>query len=254
MTGFSRILITGASSGIGAALARAYAGAGVSLVLGGRNAGRLDEVASDCRARGAAVESKAIDVADRAAMADWVVAADAAGPIDLVIANAGISPDIENARLSDLAVQHETMDINMGGVLSTVIPLLPRLAARRRGQIAVMASTAAFVGLPVAATYNASKAAVRVWGESLRHAMAPHGIGVTVICPGFVESRITERWPFVMPFFQSADRAAELIRRRLARNPARIAFPLPVMAGAWLVAALPAGLAYWLVRLVSVRR
>lgn len=254
MSRFRSIVITGASSGIGEALARDYAMPGTTLALSGRDPARLAAVAAACQARGATVVAQAVDVVDRHAMAAWLTAFDDDTPVDLVIANAGISPDIDNTRLSDPALAHETIAVNVGGVFNTVLPLLPRFTARGRGQIAIMASLAGFMGLPYAATYNASKAAIRVWGESLRHAVASRGVGVTVICPGFVASRITDRWPYVMPFLMSAKRASWLIRRGLERNQARIIFPTLLRIGLWLAGLLPAGIAAVLVCIVARRK
>ncbi|SKA25895.1 Short-chain dehydrogenase [Enhydrobacter aerosaccus] len=254
MTRFNSIVITGASSGIGAALALDYAAPGVTLALLGRDSERLAAVVAACQKRGAIVSARQIDVTDRQAVTAWLTEFDDASPIDLVIANAGISPDVENAHLSDLTLAHETMAVNVGGMFNTILPLLPRLVARGRGQIAIMASLAGFVGLPYAATYNASKAAVRVWGESLQYSLGPYGVGVTVVCPGFVTSRITERWPYVMPFLMPAERASSLIRRGIAQNYARIAFPLPLKIAIWAVGLLPAGIASSLIRLTARQR
>jgi short-subunit dehydrogenase len=230
------ILITGASSGIGAALARGYAGPGVALALGGRDAARLAAVAAAARDRGAAATPAAVDVADAAAMAGWIEAADAAAPLDLVIANAGIADGRPEAAAAVVAV-------NVGGVLNTVQAAVARMLPRRRGQIAVMASLAAFRGYPGAAAYCASKAAVRTFGEALRAELAPAGIRVAVICPGFVATPMTASSRNPMPFIMSADRAAAIIRRGLARDRGRIAFPLPLYALTWLFAALPDGAA-----------
>jgi short-subunit dehydrogenase len=251
MIRFRSIVITGASSGIGEALARDYAAPGVALALNGRNPERLAAVAAACRARGAVVDAKPIDVTDGEAMARWLLAFDEASPVDLVIANAGISPDIDNARLAERSLAHETVAVNLGGVFNTVLPLLPRLAARGVGQIAVMSSLAGFVGLPYAATYNATKAAVRVWGESLRHSLADQDIGVTIICPGFIESRITERWPYSKPFLMSAKRASSLIRRGIAHNRPRVVFPISLQIGVWFAGLMPAGVAGVVIRAVT---
>lgn len=251
MPQFRSIVITGASSGIGEALARDYAAPGITLALSGRDPDRLAAVAAACRDRGAVVDARQIDVTDGDAMARWLLEFDDVSPVDLVIANAGISPDIDNARLTDRALAHRTVAVNIGGVFNTVLPLLPRLAARGRGQIAVMASLAGFLGLPYAATYNATKAAVRVWGESLRHSLGGQGLGVTVVCPGFIASRITERWPYHMPFIMSAERASSLIRRGLERNRPRVAFPIGLTVGLWLAGLMPASISGTVIRLVA---
>jgi short-subunit dehydrogenase len=248
MKNFSGIVITGASSGIGEALALDYARPGVALALTGRDAARLEAVAAACRARGATVAADTVDVVDRETFAAWLTAFDDAHPVDLVIANAGISIDKDNSSLDDFSVIRKTLDVNVGGVLNTVEPLLPRLIARKQGQIAVVSSLASFIGLPYSASYNASKAAVRVWGESIRYVLKKNGIGVSVVCPGFVVSRITANAPFPMPFLMTAARASAIIRRGLARNHARIAFPVGTKAAVWFGQVLPGG---WTARLLG---
>jgi short-subunit dehydrogenase len=248
MEGFSSIVITGASSGIGEALALDYAAPGVALALTGRDAVRLDAVAAACRAKGATVVADTVDVVDRERFAAWLTAFDDAHAVDLVVANAGISIDKANSSLDDFSVIRKTFDVNVDGVFNTVEPLLPRLMARRRGQIAIVASLASFIGLPYSASYNASKAAVRVWGESIRYVLKKSGIGVTVVCPGFVTSRLTANAPFPMPFLMTAARASSIIRRGLERNHARIAFPIGTKAAVWLGQTLPGR---WTARLMG---
>jgi short-subunit dehydrogenase len=235
------LLITGASSGIGEALALAYAGPEVSLALTGRDAGRLDAVAAACRQRAATVRTAVLDVADRAGMARWIDEVDASAPVDLVIANAGKGGGTGNGIETEEQTR-KVAAINLDGVYNTVLPLIPRFVARGRGQIALMSSLASFRGFPGAPTYSASKAAVRVWGEGLRGDLHRHGVRVSVICPGFVVSRMTAKNEFPMPFLMTADRAAAIIRHGLARNRSRIAFPFPMYFLVWLTAALPPGL------------
>ncbi len=235
------ILITGASSGIGAALARVYAGSGVRLALGGRDAGRLGRVAADCRAGGAAVDATTVDVTDAEATAHWVADADAAAPLDLVIANAGISGGTfggGESRVQAAAI----LATNVDGVVHTVHPAAERMRARKRGQIAIMSSLASFRGMPGAPAYSASKAASRSYGEALRGSLHRHNVNVTVICPGFIRTPMTDVNGFRMPMLMEPDRAAQLIRRGLARNRARIAFPLRLYALVWLLGALPPSL------------
>ena len=235
------ILITGGSSGLGAALARSYAAPGVALALTGRDEARLSEVAHLCREAGAEVESASLSVTDGPALRDWITGFDGRHPLDLVVANAGRSAGTGG----DGEGEQQTRDIfevNLTGVLNTVLPALEGMRARGRGQVAIMASLAAFRGFPGAPAYCASKAAVRVWGESLRSHLAAEGIAVSVICPGFVKTRMTAVNRFPMPLLMEADAAAQVIRRGLARNRARIAFPWPLASLVWLIAALPPGL------------
>ena len=240
MTTPRSILITGASGGIGAALAESYAGSGVRLAMGGRDRARLEAVAEACRRRGATVEAALVDVTDRAAMADWIARADRAAPLDLVIANAGISGGRGRGHGIESAEQTEAiLAVNLGGVLNTVFPAIPLMRARRRGQIAIMGSLAGFRGYPGAPAYAVSKAAVRVWGEALRGALHHDGIAVSVICPGFVKTHLTASNRFPMPMLMQPDRAARIICRGLARRRARIAFPWPMYLAAWLMGVLP---------------
>jgi NAD(P)-dependent dehydrogenase (short-subunit alcohol dehydrogenase family) len=256
------ILITGASSGIGAALARLYAAPGRRLVLGGRDRRRLDAVAARCGAAGGHVETRCQDVTDRDAMAEWITQAFASEPVDLVIANAGISGGTGGTHSGDTTVPpsesqaqvERIFAVNISGVVNTVFPAIremqkrPRDGDRPRGQIAITSSLAGFRGLPGAPAYGASKACVRSLGEGLRGLCARHGIRVNVICPGFIESPMTDVNPYPMPFLMPADRAARVIRKGLARDRARIAFPWPLWAMAWLLNALPVG---WTDPLVS---
>lgn len=248
MKAFTNVVITGASSGIGEALAKDYAAPGVALALSGRDHTRLHAVADVCRARGAMVDARIIDVADREAMAAWLEGFDDAHPVDLVVANAGISIDKSNSSLDDFSIVRLTMDVNINGVLNTVEPLVGRMMQRKQGQIAIVSSLASFIGLPYSASYNASKAAVRVWGESIRFPLKKHGIGVSVVCPGFVATPMTAQAPFPMPFLMSAERASAIIRRGLERNAARIAFPIPTKAAVWLGSTLPGR---WTARLLG---
>ena len=225
----------------------AYARAGARLVLSGRDPARLAAVERACAARGAAVVGGAVDVADRAAMADFVARADDAAPLDLVIANAGISAGTGDGVESEAQLRALT-DVNVAGIINTLAPLVPRLRARRRGQIALMSSLASFRGIAGAPGYCASKAWVRVYGEALRGDLAAHGVGVSVICPGFVRSRMTADNRFPMPFLMDAERAARIIVRGIAANRGRIAFPLPMAFAGWLLAALPIALTDGLLR------
>lgn len=224
--------ITGASSGLGAALALSYAGPQTALGLIGRNAERLAAVAAQCRAAGAIVESAAIDVVDGAALAAWLDEFDRAHPVDLLIANAGTSAGPEPGSPGEpAALTVRQIEINLLGAVNTIAPLAPRLCARGRGRIVAVASVAAFRGLPYSPGYSASKAGLRAYGEALRPLLAPHGVGVTVVCPGFFSSPMTDRWEGPTPFLLTGERAARRIKRGIDRGASRIDFPWPLVFG-----------------------
>jgi short-subunit dehydrogenase len=254
-TSYGHIVITGASSGIGAALARLYARPGVMLSLTGRNGERLSEVAQKCRALGAEVSEEAVDVTDAAGMEAFLKRADAQKEIDLIIANAGIGAGTGKKKTGENPAQvEEVFRVNWQGVLNTIHPLLPAMTARGRGQIALMSSLAGFRGWPGAPSYCASKAAVKVYGEGLRGALAGSGVKVNVICPGFVESRMTDENDFPMPFIMPVERAAIIIANGLSRDRGRICFPWHAHAIVWLLNLLPDVLAQQLLRPLPTKK
>jgi short-subunit dehydrogenase len=242
MAALKTVLITGASSGIGAALARGCARPETSLHLSGRDADRLAAVAADCAARGATVLPKCLDVRDAAAMAAWI--ADA-GRLDLVIANAGISAGASEDWLAAPQRARAIMTTNIDGVLNTALPALRVMAAQGpgadgwRGRIGVVASIAAFVPAPRAAAYCASKAAADTWTVATARTARARGIAMSSICPGYVRTAMTARNHFPMPGLMDADRAAAIILRGMTAARVRIAFPWWMAAAARLTGLLP---------------
>lgn len=228
-----RIVITGASRGVGAALSAGYAAPGVSLCLVGRDAARLESVAETCRAQGAAAQVAVADVRDRAAMADLLARFDAAGPVDLVIANAGVALPTGGSPGDDASVYGE-VETNLVGTLNTALPLLPAMAQRGHGQVALVSSLAAFAPLPSSPGYSATKAAVLVYGQALRERLRPIGVRISVVCPGFIETDMAARYQGWKPFMMSASEAARRIRAGLAADHGVIAFPRRL---AWLARA-----------------
>ena len=223
-------LITGASSGIGEALAIASAKRGDRLFLCGRDKTRLDGVAERCRNLGATVTADVVDVADENAARRWIESCDDLSHLDRVFANAGVATGEE----SEENVRR-TFAINVGGTVNTVMPAI----ARKAGHIILTASIAGYGPLKSCPSYSATKSCVKTWGLSLRGMLAPKGIKVSVICPGFVRSRITDKNTCPMPFFMEAPAAAELILRRVDSNVGLIAFPWPMRFATWLLASLP---------------
>jgi short-subunit dehydrogenase len=240
MTRHRRIVLTGASGGLGAALAVRLAAPGVTLLLTGRDPARLEAAAAAARARGAAVETARADVTDAAAMAAALAAFDAAGPVDLVIANAGASSGLGPGRGPEPpAAARRMIAVNLVGAMNTVEPLLAPMIARGRGRIALVASMAALRPHPDLPAYSAAKAGLRAWGVALRGWLGPLGVGVTVVSPGFVTTPMSARHRGFKPFELPADRAADIVVRGLERGRPLIAFPWPLALLSWLDMRLP---------------
>ncbi len=243
------VLITGASGGLGGALALEYARSGRTLLLHGRDASRLAAVARACEQRGAQVVSRLFDLRDSESAGAALRALVELQPIDLVIVNAGVgrSSALEDEAES-FAASRALLAVNLDGALLTVAAVLPGMRHRGTGQIALISSLAAYIGLAPTPTYCASKSALKAYGEALRAWLAPQSIAVNVVMPGFVRTPMGAQVPGAQPGMVSALRAAQLIRRGLERNRARIAFPLLLAFGMWWLSVLPAALAQRILR------
>jgi short-subunit dehydrogenase len=251
----STILITGATGGIGAALARVYAQPGRMLILHGRDTARLASLTQECETRGAQVHGVTFDLSDAAAAIKALRSVSGEHAIDLAIVNAGVSSAIGNGlEAENWDAARAVLAVNLDGAIATVAGVLPAMRRRGAGQIAIVSSLAAYFGLPITPIYCASKAAVKAYGEALRGWLAPQGIAVNVVMPGFVRTPMSERFPGAKPWLMSPERAATLIRRGLQRNQARIAFPRTLAFGMWCLSVLPAGLSQWMVRVAGFGR
>jgi short-subunit dehydrogenase len=226
------VAITGASSGIGAALARRLAAPGRRLSLAGRDMTRLEAVAQNCSSRGAETHASPLDVTNRSAVAAWLQ--DAAGklPLDLVICNAGILDEAGRG-------PQQVVEVNLLGTMNTMGPAIDLMRASGGGRIAVTTSLAAFRPQPKAPAYAASKAAVRIYAEGMRAALHATGIELSVVCPGIVATPMLEGHQVPVRFLVSADRAAEIIVDGLARGRAQVYFPWLLYTKARLMAFLP---------------
>lgn len=246
------VLITGATSAIGGALAIEYAAPGVTLHLHGRDAERLKEVAAACQARGAQVVTTLLDVRDFTALRAWLTGL---GPLGLVVINAGMNTHIgPNGELEPWADVEALLDVNLKAAMLIVQAVLPAMRARGRGQIALVSSLAGYFGLPVTPTYCATKAGLKSYGEALRGWLGPEGVRVNVVMPGYVKSPMCDDMPGPKPFLWSPERAAKAIKRGLERDRARISFPFPLNWGTWWLAVLPAGLSIRIVRWLGFGR
>jgi NAD(P)-dependent dehydrogenase (short-subunit alcohol dehydrogenase family) len=184
------------------------------------------ETASLCQRRGAEIACSLLDVCDRDALATWIRAVDDERPIDLAITSAGIAGARNFGRLlEDPDRARAVIATNLIGTINTLDPLVERMSMRGRGHLAVMGSLIGLRGLPHCAAYAASKAAIHNYAEALGAALAPHGIRVTTIAPGFVATRMTREIFCRKPLAVSEERAVRIIRRGIDRGARLIAFP-----------------------------
>ncbi|MEX2479413.1 MAG: SDR family NAD(P)-dependent oxidoreductase [Gammaproteobacteria bacterium] len=231
-----RVWITGASSGLGAALAREYAAGGWQVLLSARPGPRLEAMTAEL---GASACSYAVDVTDAAAVTATIAAIESDGGLpDLVILNAGTYRPMSLDSFDATAVA-DLFAVNVFSVTTALAALLPGLRRRGTGHIAITGSVAGDIGLPYAGPYSASKAALVRLCQSLRPELEQAGITLSLIEPGFVATPLTAKNDFPMPFLISAERAARIICRALAKRRFRIRFPLRMSLTMGFLAALP---------------
>lgn len=224
--GQKTILITGASSGIGAALARAEARSGVTLLLWGRDSARLEEVANACRARGAEARAELFDLSDSAGFASRLAAADAATPIDLAIFNAGLGGTAPGDAVTEgPETARAIAEVNFVAPIVGAHLMAEAMAKRGGGQIVLVGSIAESYPLPMAPTYSATKAGLRMFAEALRLRLKKHRVTVTLVSPGFIDTPMSRKVTEPKPFLMTADAAAKIISRRVARGDATIVVP-----------------------------
>ena len=237
------IIITGASSGIGTALALVYAQEGSTLLLMGRNEQKLKHLAQKCEEQGAKVTLAICDVCDSPEMKKHIMAFDQKHTTDLVIANAGIGTGQSAQKNQGQSDPLEIIDTNILGVHATIEPLIPLMKQRKRGQIALMSSLASYRGFAKYYVYNATKAYIRIYGQGLRLDLKRYNIEVSTIAPGFVKTPLTDCNNFKMPLIMSTQKAAKIIQKGLKKNKSIIAFPWIFHFLVRFIAALPISLA-----------
>lgn len=233
------ILITGASSGIGAALSLALARPGIVLGLIGRNAQRLSLIADQARAKGADCHLGLFDLRSQSALQDFVSTFTQKTPIDLVIANAGVLDGRKlDGALESAEAARALLEINLLTTIETFHHVLPYLR-QTRGQILLIASLAGLSPLPDAPAYSASKAGLISYGLAMREALRPEGVRVNVVCPGYVTTGMTQQHRGAKPFEMSAEKAAQKILSGASANRALIGFPWPLYLASRLSIAAP---------------
>ncbi|MEO6015029.1 MAG: SDR family NAD(P)-dependent oxidoreductase [Devosia sp.] len=235
------VWVTGAGTGIGRALAKRLAQDGWNVAASARTARDLDSLAAEVPGR---ITAFLLDVTDEKACADTgALIEKSLGPIELAILNAG-SYFPTTAKDFSVGNFRKTVDVNLMGVVNCMGPIVPAMVGRRAGHIAVMASLTAFVGLPTAASYGATKAALNSMAEAFKPDFDQYGVTLTIINPGFVKTPATDKNSFPMPFLIGPDEAVDHILRGLAAKRFAINFPWQMVWSIRALASLPQALKF----------
>jgi short-subunit dehydrogenase len=238
------IWITGASSGIGRALAQLYASRGQTLAISARSADVLHELAASHDN----IHAYPLDITDAAAASATAARIEAdLGAIDLAVLNAGVWSQM-GVEEFDTAKIRNSMEVNFGGTINCVGAVIGPMMQRRAGHIAIVASVAGYVGLPQSLAYGPTKAALISFAETLKPDLDRYGVSVSVVNPGFVDTPMTAVNDFAMPFIISAEDAARRIAKGLDRGKFEIAFPWQLVSSLKGLRRLPYGLFFRVTR------
>ena len=218
-----RIVITGASSGLGEALALYYAMRENQLVLIARREDRLEEVARRCRDKGAVVETIVADVNDFEHMREIGIDL-CKKPIDRIILNAGISVG-HSEGVTAFEDFHRLFQTNFLSIHALLEPIIPTMIGQKSGEIVFISSLASLFTMPTSIAYSSSKRALNAYAEGLHYQLKPYGVTVMTIMPGFIDSEMTQKNRFKMPFFMSTEKGIARIAYAIERKKIRYAFP-----------------------------
>lgn len=235
-----RIIITGASSGLGEALALHYATREHQLVLIARREDRLADVAARCRDKGAEVEMILADVNDFERMRE-IGKELCKKPIDRIILNAGVSVG-HSGGITPFEDFERLFKTNFLSIHALLEPMIPILMAQRSGEIVFISSLASLFTMPTSIAYSSSKRALNAYAEGLHYQLKPYGISVMTILPGFIESEMTQKNHFKMPFYMSTEKGVARITHAIERKKIRYAFPFRFALMIRIVSLLPQSL------------
>lgn len=244
MSGYQRALITGASSGLGREMAKWFAARGATVYAAGRRADELERLAADSKGR---IVPFPLDVSNADACAEAVRRLDEeSGGLDLIIANAGVGDGMKGAELEWSRVR-KVLDVNVMGAVATLCGGIPGMVKRGRGHLVGISSVAAFLQSPKFGTYNASKTFLTAWLDNVRFDVAPLGLTVTAIHPGYVRTEMTAK-NGAMPFVLEADDAAARMGKAIEARRDRLSYPWPTAFAVWLLSRLPTPLRRFIAR------
>jgi len=235
------VLITGATGGIGSALALEYAKNNTIIVLLGRNQEKLKFLASECEDRGATTKTYCHDLSaiDESVRLSKEIAQN--HTIDLFISNAGVTNSTQNHEAESWDGIESLVTLNLLGALAISHGVLEDMQRRKSGHVAYVSSLGAYYGMPLTPSYCASKAGLKAYAEALRGLLAPQSVTVTLIAPGFVKTSLSDKFLGEKPFMMSAEDAASRIKLGLDKKQRVIAFPFVLMFGVRILSCLPAG-------------
>lgn len=253
MTHRHHILITGASSGIGAALAEYYARPGVHLTLWGRSEERLEKTASVVRTKGASADVLSIDLTKADDALKSLIEADDQISVDILILSAGMADIRPHNALAESAETALRMSmVNFATPVAMATEMANRMAARRRGRIAMMGSVASFHDLPLATVYSGSKAGLGRFSTALQAAMTPYNVRVCLIAPGFIDTPMSQRLDGEQAFLVPVDKAARKIARSINQGRGVLVFPWVFQLTRLLEMVLPRPIAHRILRKLDV--
>jgi short-subunit dehydrogenase len=234
------IVITGATGGIGTALTNAYSVNNNNLGLIAREHKKLKELSETCSNKQANITYSGIDVRDSKLIKTWINDFDSKNPIDILIANAGVTCGLGENNSQELEQEAKRVaDVNYQGTVNTISSILDKMIERKQGHIVIIASLAGLSALADMPSYSASKAAIIAYGHSIRQWLKPYNIHVTIICPGFITSPMSARHIGKKPFEMSAENAAVKIVKAINKKKKLYAFPFLLAAGTQACRLLP---------------
>jgi short-subunit dehydrogenase len=234
------IMITGASSGLGAALAHTYAAPNVMLTLCGRNIERLNSVAAECHNLGAIAHSVAFDLGNAGELDGRVQKLDRVAPIDIAILNAGLAGTIPaHEKVGSVSHALEIAAVNFTAVVVLATAIANLMVERRRGRIVIVGSVGESFPLAIGPTYCGTKAGIRMFGEALGLRLQRHGVAVTHVSPGFIDTPMSQVFDGPKPFMLTPDASAAIIKRRIEAGATRVVFPWQFRAIRFALLALP---------------
>lgn len=237
------VLITGATGGIGSALALEYSSPNCFLILLGRNNSALKDLRRQCESLGATVRCYVADLSSADEALSLSARISQEYDVDLIISNAGITNNAEDGKVEEWGDINKLLAVNLMGAMAISHAVVKCMQKRRSGHIAYVSSLAAYYGMPLTPSYSASKAGLKAYAEAMRGLLAKDSVNVSLITPGFVKTGLSDQFPGAKPFMLSPQSAAKRIKKGLDKKHKVITFPPLLSFGMRILSILPASIA-----------